>query len=78
VSVAHEKGITHRELKPGKVMVTEEDRVKVLDVGLAKLRQEAKVMEDSEAPTAQATDAGRVGLCLESATRATSTEGARQ
>jgi len=60
VSAAHEKGITHRDLKPGNVMVTEEDRVKVLDFGLAKLRYEAEAIEDSEAPTAPATEAGRV------------------
>jgi serine/threonine-protein kinase len=60
VSAAHEKGITHRDLKPGNVLVTEEDRVKVLDFGLAKLRPEAGATEDSEAPTVSATDAGRV------------------
>jgi serine/threonine protein kinase len=49
---AHRKGVTHRDLKPGNIMLTKTG-TKLLDFGLAKLRQDvAPATPLSELPTA--------------------------
>jgi len=51
---AHHKGITHRDLKPGNVMLTKSG-TKLLDFGLAKLKQEAAPANEqiTDLPTAK-------------------------
>jgi hypothetical protein len=72
LAAAHDKGIVHRDLKPDNMFITRDDRVKILDFGLAKPAElpSGGATMTVGAPTASGTVLGTFGYMAPEQVRA--------
>ena len=64
LAYAHDQQIVHRDIKPSNIMVTHDSRIKILDLGLARLREvsiQGLTKSDSDDLTSHGSVIGTVG-----------------
>ncbi len=48
LAAAHDKGVVHRDIKPGNVMVADDGRVRIVDFGIARLADQTRLTRTGE------------------------------